>query len=325
MKIPRSTRAALLLGGAAIGIAVQLLAGCPSGSMLWSAAFDTAHIPLYGFVAVAILYALAVFASKPNRSPWWDYALALAASTALGALTELVQGLGLGDADILDFVRDIVGGGAFLLMALAFDRRMFPRSPLTHRRRSALGLLAAAILAASFVPLTTLALACLQRNAAFPLLADFDDSWEGKFIHTRDAELEIATPPAGWGHAAGDRAARITFASGDYPALLITEPYPDWRGYDRLVIDVYSELDHALTLALRMDDAGQKEEHGNQFNRRLVIQPGVNRIAIPLAEVEQGERGRSLDMGRMHSVVLFALRPVEAFSVWVDGVRLERE
>jgi hypothetical protein len=325
MTVTRTSRAAALIGAAALGIAVQVSLPCPRGSLLWSAVFDAGHVPLYGLVALAALYASLTFADKPGRPHLWHYVLALVATATLGALTEIAQALGLGDGNIEDFARDLLAGGAFLLAALALDSRMLPRHAGARARRLALVFLAAALLAIAFTPVTRIAIAYLQRDAAFPLICDFEGAWESTFVHARDAELEIGPPPAGWGRGAGDKVAKITFLPAEYPALIINEPYPDWRGYERLVFDVYSERDTTVALALRIDDARHNNEYGDRFNRKLVIQPGANRVVIPLADVERAPRGRTMDMAHVRGVVLFAVRPREKFSVWVDGVRVERE
>ncbi len=327
MTISRTTRAWILLGAAAVGVAVQVLHRTPRPSHFWTPVLDAGHVPLYGTVALAVLYASLVFSTRPGRPRLWHYAAALVGTMALGAIAEGLQVLGKGDASIGDFVRDSAGAAAFLLAALAFDRR----APLgmaagdTRSRRAVLLLAAAALLAVPLFPATTLALAYLQRNAAFPVLCNFQDAWEGKFVHVRDAELEIGPAPAGWGREAGEKAGRVTFLPGVYPGLMIDEPYADWRGWDRLSFEVYSEIDSTVSLVLRIDDILHDNAYSDRFNRRLVIQPGVNRISIPLAEVEHAPRGRSMELGRVRNVVLFAVRPKEALSVWVDEFRLEKD
>ncbi len=340
MTIARTTRALILLGAAAVVIAVQVLQRCPRASLLWSALFDAGHVPLYGLVALALLYASLTFVSRSGRPRLWHYLAALAVTMALGAIAEGLQALGKGDASLADFLRDAAGSTAFLMVALAFDAHPIrgttsedtypaqgeaPPASNTRFRRVVLLVAAVALLAVALSRVTTVAIAYLQRNAAFPVLCDFEGAWEGKFVHVRDAELEIGFAPAGWGREASDNVARITFEPAVYPALLINEPFPDWRGYDRLVVEVYSELDSTVSLVLRIDDVLHDNAYSDRFNRRLVIEPGVNRISIPLADVERAPRARKMDMGRVRNVVLFAVRPAKAFSVWVDGVRVERE
>lgn len=326
MTISRTTRAWVLLGGAAVGVAVQVLQRSPRASQLWSAVLDAGHTPLYGLVALAILYASLTFADRPGRPRWWHYAAALVVTMTLGAIAEGLQALGKGDASVGDFLRDTAGAAAFLLAALTFDPRAALGSPAgdTRFRRVLALLIAAALLGMALFPVTTIALAYLQRNAAFPAICEFEGRWEDTFVHMRDAQLEIGPAPAGWGRDPGDKVARVTFLPAVYPALLINEPYPDWRGYDRLACEVYSELDSTVSLALRIDDVLHDNAYSDRFNRRLVIRPGVNHISIPLADVQRAPRGREMNTARVRSLVLFAVRPTEAFSVWVDGIRLER-
>jgi hypothetical protein len=59
--------------------------------------------------------------------------------------------------------------------------------------------------------------------------------------------------------------------------------------------------------------------------RPFHIEPRVNRIAIPLAEVRGGPQTRVLDMSRIQRVSLLAVRPSVPFSFYLDGFRLDEE
>jgi hypothetical protein len=106
--------------------------------------------------------------------------------------------------------------------------------------------------------------------------------------------------------------------------LVVEEPYPDWSGYDRLSFTVYSGMKEPVSIVVRIDDAQHDNRYTDRFNRRLVLQPGVNRVSIPLSEVRNSPRGRKMNMTRIQRVVLFAMHPGAPFTLHFDTVRLER-
>jgi len=55
----------------------------------------------------------------------------------------------------------------------------------------------------------------------------------------------------------------------------------------------------------------------------IQVEPGTNEIVVLLAEVQAGPKAREMDMARIRNLVLFAVRPTKAFSVYIDSFRLE--
>ena len=335
---PRRVTLFLVLLSAA-GLAAQLLIPCPGGSILWNGLFDAGHVVVYGLVALTALGLIRARTRRPFHRPLAPHAVALAITAGLGAATEGVQALGLGDASLGDLGRDILGGVAFLLASIAvggIEPLTGPKRTSshrgTHRRTAALGALLALTLALG--PLGGTVLAYLQRNAAFPVLCSFDRRWERTFVRAGDqADLERIAPPPGWSRgtpgvpdrarARTDLAGRLTFHPGEYPGLGIHELAPDWRGYERLVFDAYSEFDTTVTIELRINDARHDNAWADRFNRVLTIRPGANRIEIALAEVERAPRGRMMEMDQMRTLVLFAHRPARSFAIGLDEFGLD--
>jgi hypothetical protein len=184
-------------------------------------------------------------------------------------------------------------------------------------------LVAALLLALAFIPLITTAAAYLGRDAAFPRICGFEAAWETKFVSAKEADLEKTRPPEGWGREPADRVGRLVFWPGTYPGLSIGEVHPDWRGFERLVFDVYSKRPEPVKLVLRIHDRGHNNDYWDRFNRALIIQPGASRISIPLRDVQTAPRGRLMDMSRIRGLVVFADHPREALVLYFDDFRLE--
>jgi hypothetical protein len=325
----------LLLGLAAVALVAQILFVPPEGTILWSALVDAGHVPLFSLIALSVLYACFSLANHGGRGRWRFYLAAMAISTALGATSEVIQHYTGGDASVGDLVRDVLGAAAALLLALAFQWQPAPAnagearaaSPAPGRIawRLLCALLAMTLLGAGFFRAASVAIARVQRDAAFPRICDFQHHWEDTFIETRDAELTRTPPPRGWNRGLAGSVGRLTFRRTKYPQILIHEPCPDWSHYDRIVFEVYSELPAPVRLSLRIDDAESGNDYGSQYNAPLKIHPGANEISIPLRELRRGPRGGQMDLRRMRLILLLAGDPPEPFTLYVDAFRLERD
>jgi hypothetical protein len=98
----RRARVALFLGIAAGLMALVILVQTPDRGILWSAAFDAGHAPLFGLFALVILGALSAgggpTGGRTGLPRTRDYILAFAVTVAFGGLSEILQGLGSRDA-----------------------------------------------------------------------------------------------------------------------------------------------------------------------------------------------------------------------------------
>ena len=335
-----SLRRALAI--AALGISVLALLGLLLVARLpdthgWGEAENWGHLPLFGVLALILLGVSRGLFPTRGREGLRHYLLAFAGAALLGALSELLQGLAERDLSAGDWARDLAGAALFLGLAASFDLRspMQRLSPgLRHGLRAAL---VAAFLATG-LPVAAWALAYAERDRAFPLLLDFESSWESswerRLLTLQSAELIAVPPPAGWpADARGARVGKLTFSPEaataaeftGYSGFFIDEPYPDWRGYRVLSFLVFSELSEAVPLSLRIEDVQHQTNNTapDRFNLEIVARPGLQEIRVPLEAVARAPATRRMDMSAVRIVHLFVIQPKVAFSVYVDAFRLE--
>lgn len=321
-------RAALFVVCAVVAIGAILVLEflpMPERTLAWNAAFDAGHAPLFGLFALALLGWLRPFHRGEGGRPGRAYVAAFVLAAVAGVLTEIAQ-IGTGrDADPWDVVRDVLGASSFLLFAATLDGgltewRARPWVPL----RAILRVTAAAVLALAFVPLAVVGICYGFRDAAFPHLMDFESYWEGRFVDTRDARVTLGYLPEPWTDPTR-LVGVVTFGPGAWPALDLVEPYPDWTGYDRLTLKVWSELADPVTVSVRVDDHHPEadERFDQRFQTSLEIVPGENAISIPLSDVRDGPSGRRLDLAHVRRVILYASRVERPFTLYVDDIRLE--
>ena len=279
---------------------------------LSKAVFDAAHVPAFGCVALVALRVLKRRGRLVGSSPVRRYVAAFLLSGFLGAAAEALQLVGPRDADLGDVLRNLAGAGGFLVVAATLDDRLgWPA-----RRGLAVGLRSASIgmLAATVAPMLALGKAYLERNRAFPLLCSFDAAWERRFLETERAELSVSQLPDKWRPDPANRAGRLTFRAGRLGGLELEEPYPDWTCCERLSLTVYWDSQAPVMLLVRVASGPGPEP--SRVTRRVTIEPGVNRLSIPLAELAS-------DLRRVRQLELYAERPAESFSVYVDDIQIE--
>ncbi len=300
------------------------LGDAPERTMLWDAVFDAGHVPLFGLLALAALQVIR--ARAPEMAPrrvWWA---AFLVTLAIGAGTELIQFLQPNrEPSFSDLARDAAGAAAFLLVAAAVPRFVGGTTPVSTRGGRATALAAAAVLATmAGAALATVTAVLAERRAAMPTLAAFDGSWwERRLLEEHDSRVIPGDRPAHLPAGFGEPLARLELLPGTYPGIAIDEPYPDWRGYRRLVFTVVSDLDAPIRLTIRVHDAAHDQRSADRFNRGLQVAPGVNRFAIPLDAIRLAPDRREMDMTRIRGIIIFGYRLASPVHVFVGPLRLE--
>lgn len=317
-----SVRVTRLLGGLALlGLALLVPALVPTtdGRMLMGAALDAGHLVLYGTSAWILLQLLQNTVPVQGRRRILLYLAALAGVAVLGMGTEFAQKFAHRDAEVVDVERDLLGGGAVLLLAWAFDRGF--RVGRVARALLIFGSLVC--LTAGLAEIVSLSRAYLGRNGAFPSICGFDDPWELRFVRTVDASLTRVDPPGEW--KASGQVGRLDLRVAEYPGFAVKEPRADWSGYAALRFEVWSQEPGPVPLVLRVHDAAHDQTYEDRFNRELVVQPGANVFRIALAEIEQGPAQRRLDLHHVGGFALFAAHPGRPLTFWLDSFELVRE
>lgn len=293
----------------------------PSRALFWRELMNLGHVPLFAVVSLALL---GLFRSVRRGRPDWDYALALAGGLALGFTSEWIQLYGERDADLWDFLRNVAGVLSSLALAASLDPRLRPLRPWKRPGlRVFLRVLAVLLVFAALVPVLIWAEAYRQRWARMPVLYHFDSSWERRFMEPRYAGLELVAPPPEWAGTERRRVGKLVFYTAHYPRLILLEPYPDWRGHGYLALDLFLEGDQPFPLNLRIDDWVHLGHYTDRYQTRIVLEPGVNRMRIPLREIRLAPQGREMEMDRIYALVLFGIRPPEPVTLYLADLRLE--
>ena len=316
-----------LLGIAALlGAAVSLMLFLHkfrfgSQILFWDSARNVGHAPLFGLLAVILLW-LVQLSFGQRLSRLLQYSIAWLGAVGMGAFSEYLQIATQRDADIIDWLRDIAGATAFLALHFTIDSRLSDRErKQRNQAKTPIRIAALAILAVVGIPMVMGAAAYWHRHTSFPKMHTFDNYLERKFLDPSDATLEYVEPPDEWfGHTS--QVAKVTFLPARYPRMEFKEPYPDWRGYQALTLDVFSPGDSSLTLYITIYDC-KKSNYQDRYNGELQIQPGQNDLTIPLTDIEHGPKQRLLDLSSIQMINIFMIDPRQPLVLYFDDLLLE--
>jgi hypothetical protein len=309
-----------------VAVLALLFISVPSHTFLWKAVNDFAHLPLFGIVAILLLSMSRMGFTTLGWSPLRHYGVAMVGALVLALLTEGLQSFSATrQAEMSDIVRDLVGATCGLALFFTYDRelsgiwgkwRQFPRNAI-------LRFSVVVLLGVTLQPVWGWAYAYWDRASRFPSLLQFSSSWEMKFVKASNSTLQVVVPPAGWKKSVEDTVGHVLFYPKKYPGLCIDEPYPDWQGYTSLQIEVFSELPAPQLIVIRIDDLYHNNEHSDRFNKAINIVPGLNQSNIPLDDIRQAPVGREFDLRAIKTLLLFAVNPPKAFSLYQDNFRLK--
>jgi hypothetical protein len=296
---------AALLGTVFAVLALVLFGRIP-GEGRWIADLgDSAHGPAFAVVTLAVIALLRRAQTRPAGA-LREYALAIAAGFSLGALVELLQLMTGRDASWDDLLRDALGAlAATGFIAVADPKvRALPSHRWIQRTGLLVGVASTAILIA---PLAITGTAYLQRQRNFPTLVDFSAPFSTYFlgvysaVSVRQRPLPFAV--LGDGERVVGLHAQLQGNKGW--GLALWEPYPDWRGYDSLALDLANPTDATLVLRIRIrDDSQRKEKQAGYFATIRVAARARRTWTIPVRHLSAAEGRAYVNTARVHSLVL---------------------
>jgi len=299
----------------ALFIPVMLFIRLPGDSMLWREFQNTGHTPLFGIIALATLYILRTYIPAARDRPLYGYLISAVVSLGIGIMSEFGQLLTDRDPSVYDVMRDLIGIIAGLGVYAGIDPRMKPFwGNLGRGLQSGTVILSCVLFAASLLPLVRLATASIQRNAAFPVIIDFEAGWSKPFLQLQHAVLTPATE---------SQLSQLVLKPARYPGVSIVEPHPDWSAFESLTFVIHSTQPHPFQLVLRIHDKLHNQDHADRFNQSLIVIHGENRFRIPLAEIRNAPVDREMDMTRITGLTLFAIDIVLPVDFYIGLLRLE--
>lgn len=274
------------------------------------------HAPGFGLFALGMLFLCRK--AKLGNHP---YLYAAASAILLGALSEFAQVFTARDADLLDWVWDIIGITGFLGIASLADRE---RSLARHaKQRWLLAGGAVLLFLLAVAPLAYYSYAYVARQLAHPSLLEFDRIWEHEIISASStANLEWVAAPDDW--PLEGMLGRFRLSAGEGSALVF-QPHSDWQGYDRLTFIAGTADGSTLPVTLRVNDHFHTHVYDDRFNQKFILTPTPRQISISLETIRTSPATRVMDLSRIQDIILFASDPAVDGYIYVDAFRLESD
>lgn len=312
------------MAGVVLALVPLLAFGGLWGTLMGRTVQDLGHVPLFGWVATLLVW-IAQRRLGARIGPYAQYLGAFAVALGLGLATELIQMIGPRDADPWDLFRNGVGAACALVLCMTFDRR-FDGTRLRGKWGRAVfrGIVVVALIS-SAAPLIDVAAAYRDRSRRMPVLYDFSSRSQARFMHARRASWQFTTAPVSWADARSRLVAHVRF--GDYvgSALIFNEPFPDWTGQDTLVFEIFHPGEARIKVGIRVDDQHEHIRGRDRFGQHVFLDPGFNRIRVPLDAVLHGPADRLFDLKKVKRMVLFPVEPVGDYELYLGSIALTTE
>lgn len=284
-------------------MALVLGTALPSKPKMFAILNDTAHIPVFGILALIIwrLIEHRWHAARPAAA----YLNAFVVTTVLGGLIEIIQAFIGRDAALSDVGRDMLGAGCALGILAARDARLWQVGS-RFKGHATVAILAIGCGLWALYPVVEVTLAYARRAAVFPVLAQFSTPLDLYFLSSGAADLSLQALPAQWAQAADQQSLRVDFKVGNWPGVTHEEPAPDWRNFGSLGVDITNPMSTPLPIAVRVHDAWHNLQYQDRFNRTFQLAPLSRQIIhIPMADIQHGLVGRALDLAHIAGIVIF--------------------
>jgi hypothetical protein len=284
---------------------------------------NSGHGPIFGVVAILLL-----IAARTHRSfRHWPLAMqcicAVLGSAGLGLFAEILQRFTHRDPSWMDVANDLAGAAAFV-SAFAWFELGYLTPKRARPSRFALGLAAISCMSFLLYPAAVCARAYWYREAAFPVLADFNARVDRFFLRAGWSDTESVVLPAYLAKFPNERGVEVRFVHGKYPGMDFIEPHADWHGYQSIVLDVANPTVEELAFALRVHDKQFNGERDDRFERTLRVAPQTRALLrVPLNDIEAGAGNRKLDMRQIAAITLIRHRGSRADRMDVQRIWLE--
>ena len=266
-----------------------------SGNLWWRAAFNSGHTIVFIILSFPLYFWLkSVFNSF---TPAVLYLLVLATGMLFGMVIEVLQGLLQREASVDDLYRNLFGIISGLGLVSLKHQKVLSKKIL-------LSLFSLGFLLSGMASLLQISWHYVERDKAFPLIADFGAAWSSSFVQLNNVELLGPVARAG---DEDTKLYRLRFDPEKYPGVSIIELEKNWLFYNRLRFKVFSDNSVDVDLFLRVHDKSHNQNYNDRFNLQYLIRPGLNEVVIDLNQVRKAPIGREMDLANVAGITIFLI------------------
>ena len=306
---------ALFVAASFILATAAFLLPIPSNSELAKSFTNTAHVCLFFFLTILVI-------SFWKETSWKIYVLVGIFLTVFGLSLEFIQPLFNRSISAYDALNNIYGITAGILFCIALRSRNAVNSKTKYLASSGAIII---ILSSLLIPLRQLL--SISTLAPLPVLADFEGLFPSYRIKTYGNSVAHVVPNNFGFTNNSSRALQTGFGPSNYSGFSIVEPHKNWQQYSEFSFEVFSPESRVIPLKLKINDKLHDQTYEDRFNITTPINPGSNRVSIPLALIEKmgkkQETARKMDLTQINSVQLFLSKPTKAVNLYFDNFTLK--
>lgn len=262
----------------------------------WGHILDLGHIPMIGWLAAVLLFAL----PERVRSPARRHGLAFALAVGFAVGVEWLQPYFGRGRSLSDVINGTLGAALVLTGIAAWQRTN------KWRWRSGHALALAATMTIALWPAYEEWRGLRWRQKHFPSLGDFENGEELKLWRpqggSRGHPTLISLTRARAAH--GEQSLRVVGGAGSWAGVDYSAGDKDWTTFRALTLAIYNPRD-PFTLFVRVDDNGDCAKLTNRFERGIELARGWNYPRFSTAEIERGPQGRRLNLKAIRRVAVF--------------------
>jgi|GEM_PF-3518627 len=289
-----------------------LLCLIPLGSLFFVGGPDSTSLPWlhafwnFGHIVFFFLFSVSYSIVRSFKSRR-QIIIFLVAVLALSLLIEFTQSFLGRHFSLTDVLRNLTGCviGLFL--------RARPLLPV------AVFSVFSVIFLVNFYGLSLTILGDVKQQSRGPIIEDFEsellvERWQGAVVAS---ELYVLS---------GLKSGKADFSPGKYPSIHLSPLLKNWTGYDAFEINVFVPGYSILSLNIRLHDQihhrSQARTYGDRFNRIVQIEPGWNKLTLPLKDMLEVPNGRPMDFTHMSQLSFFFVDLKQTQQLYFDDLQL---
>ena len=273
--------------------------------------WDLGHILYFSILSYLIL---ANWPKKSKKTFYHQSIFIIFIVICFGGLVELAQTGSVRTPDIMDLIRDIVGG----LVALSFWAPA--RKTISKDKLRIWQAISATLVAMAFLPLATAILDERKALKQFPVLADFESRFEIE-RWTGDADFSIYHET----YYHGKASLKVELNTSLYSGVGLKYFPENWQHYNELQLSIFNPDSEPIQLTCRIHDRQHTrgiQLYADRFNRKFSMSSGWNLIRIKLKDIENAPHKRKMALNQIQGLGIFAISLSKPRTVYVDYVRL---
>jgi len=237
-------------------------------------------------------------------------------SLILGILTELIQVRFHRSPDLGDLVRDLLGG-ALAIVFLSPRRYKISRSLLRT-----LQFFLILLILVEIYPLSRALFDEWIAGKQFPVISDFEtlfeiDRWHHE--HTVRLEKDVVRH--------GTQSLQVNLTISKYSTASLRYFYPDWNNYSAFHFSLFNTGSDTLMMVCRINDRkhySMGQTYQDRFNRRLFLPPGWSDFTIPMSEIQNAPKNRTMDLKHIDLICFFSMDLPAGRTIYIDNLYLSR-